>query len=259
MKYHYVSFHLQKRFQCKFCPRVFASLKTFRYHQDHMHQMESDAPNTFLCPVEGCAASYSCQQNLNRHNREKHTGKKWEPKPPTPCPICQEPVMEMLKHKVEKHGDPGLKLPCLICGEIFPMKIDRNAHMRTVHPKEAAETGLFTSCRKKLAPTEISCPHCHKIFRGEKVRTTLRIHIRGVHEKVRYPCSVCDRSYYSQKDMLDHVRAVHEGIKMACRSPGCTMKFGRTSDRNRHERNVHGGVVGERQFRKANGESVVGW
>ena len=238
MKYHFERVHLNKRFPCQYCPRSFANFKSFRFHLDVEHHGETDTPKTFLCTYPDCEASFSCRQNLSYHTLIKHKQIN-KPPVPTPCPLCGEMCIQLMHHKVVKHGDPGLKLPCRVCSLIFPLKMDLNAHMKKEHPAEAAADGLIRP-RPKKPPVVHACPHCPATFGGEVGKKGLERHVRGVHEKVRYPCPICERSYFSQGDMRSHVRSVHQGIKLPCRTSGCTMQFGRASDRNRHERNAHG-------------------
>jgi uncharacterized Zn-finger protein len=106
-----------------------------------------------------------------------------------------------------------------------------------------------------------SCPDCDKMFRDKQclknheqtihmnVRETCHIcgkvvtksslvrHIKIVHDKIRYKCTHCKKSYAGRADLKSHVRSVHQGIKSPCRF--CHMEFQRASDKNRHEKKSH--------------------
>ena len=115
------------------------------------------------------------------------------------------------------HGET--RFPCQYCGKTFGIPTLLDQHVKYVHLKTVKES--------------VPCPTC-----GKKVlKKCLKNHIDIVHNKVRFKCSHCPKSYATRADMVFHEQAVHCGRKMNCRF--CDREFGRTSDRNRHERTVH--------------------
>ena len=62
-------------------------------------------------------------------------------------------------------------------------------------------------------------------------------HKRAVHEGVKYACRQCNYQATLKGDLARHNRAVHEGIKYSCRQ--CDQQFSWKSGIAKHQRKVH--------------------
>ena len=56
-------------------------------------------------------------------------------------------------------------------------------------------------CNEEKSLKKLKCVHCDKNFR---LRSNLNHHIKGVHEKVRYPCNLCKKQFYDQRNLNKH-------------------------------------------------------
>ena len=61
--------------------------------------------------------------------------------------------------------------------------------------KETAMDGNEESLKK------LKCVHCDRHFR---LRSNLSHHIKGIHEKVRYPCNFCKKQFYDKRSLKNH-------------------------------------------------------
>ena len=52
-----------------------------------------------------------------------------------------------------------------------------------------------------LCPQKCSTPH------------GLKVHIRSVHEKIKFPCDICGKLFMSKSHIARHVASVHENHK----------------------------------------------
>ena len=44
----------------------------------------------------------------------------------------------------------------------------------------------------------------------------LRVHVKSVHEGVKYDCDVCDYKATTKSYLQLHVKSVHDGLKYDC-------------------------------------------
>jgi len=86
---------------------------------------------------------------------------------------------------------------------------------------------------KKVFP----CEQCEKQFTH---RGGLNLHIRSVHEGVRYQCEICDHKSTTKGDLKVHVQSIHEGVRHQCEV--CDFKSTTKSGLGVHVRTVHEGV-----------------
>ena len=110
---------------------------------------------------------------------------------------------------------------CHDCGKSFKSKTYLKTHQISKHLK-----------------IKFACPYegCGKLLSH---RYFLKNHIELVHKTdVRHHCNQCEKSFKVGHDLKQHIKAVHEGKKVQCSF--CEKEFVRPSEKNRHERQVHG-------------------
>ena len=54
------------------------------------------------------------------------------------------------------------------------------------------------------------CQICHQEFNA---KVSLKIHIRRIHEKIKYDCEVCGKKFTDPKTVHSHQKKIHEGQK----------------------------------------------
>ena len=55
--------------------------------------------------------------------------------------------------------------------------------------------------RKDDSLKKFKCLQCDKLFR---LSSNLNHHMKGVHEKVRYPCQLCEKQFYDKRNLKKH-------------------------------------------------------
>ena len=85
--------------------------------------------------------------------------------------------------------------------------------------------------REKIKCTELNC---EKTF---KEVGTCNVHIRSVHEKERFKCTMCDDMFAYPRGVRLHIESVHLKKKFPCRF--CNYKAADTSSLSHHERKLH--------------------
>ena len=51
---------------------------------------------------------------------------------------------------------------------------------------------------------------CHQEFNA---KVSLKVHIRRIHEEIRYECEVCGKTFTDPKTVRSHQKIIHEGQK----------------------------------------------
>ena len=139
---------------------------------------------------------------------------------------------------------------CNLCDIFYCNHYSLNEHKRVVHEHDDANYDLGSdedisidqfdkdfSLEDENAKRRIyQCDQCDKSY---EVKSSLKVHIKTVHEGKRdHKCKECDKSY-TQKATLDaHISAIHTQIKQQC--PKCEMSFTTKRHRRDHLNRVHG-------------------
>ena len=55
------------------------------------------------------------------------------------------------------------------------------------------------------------CEKCDKTF---TTRGNLSIHIKAVHDQVKYDCVLCDKSFSQELNLKRHKKVKHEGFRL---------------------------------------------
>jgi hypothetical protein len=259
----------KKPFKCTYegCDKRFVTKsKLKRHEQIHINS------NLYKCTYEGCNASFSkrnkltrhilshsnklpycctyenCEKSFDRPSRLKEHLKTHNKKPKYVC--GQEGCTQMFATwtLLQKHIKSDHKKICPICNTEFSKQYAFKVHMERHNTSKE---------RKKII-----CPYldCHKELSSEKV---LKIHIRATHEGIKpFVCNVenCGMRF-AHKHMLIRHNRVHEKKpdqehkkkrkeatliekltgydydqerKIKCYMEGCTKRFKRQYDFERH-------------------------
>ena len=114
---------------------------------------------------------------------------------------------------------------CDVCDRAFGQKENLNRHKLILHSRENLQKNKGNVCQQ-----------CGKGFTS---KSFLRVHVEGVHLKVKkHKCEDCDSSFSIRSELVVHKRAVHLKLKPhPCHD--CDAAFARGTHLKRHIANVH--------------------
>ncbi|KAM0681454.1 hypothetical protein GINT2_000656 [Glugoides intestinalis] len=180
------------------------------------------------CTFENCDKKFSCSSNMHEH-MNTHIGNK-----PHKCEICEKyfSYRRYLQAHQESHREPTV---CNKCGVTFTRKFKLKKHQELycckvyqckdcpkVYKKQGCYLTHLSRCRVKdgknekppvarklraRKQTKISvCTFCKSEFIGKK---NMIAHIRAKHEKIRFNCKKCSKSFSYNCSLKKHYEKVH--------------------------------------------------
>jgi len=170
-------------------------------------------PNGPKC--NDCGKHFFRQKKLDMHLKRRAEFK---------CYLCFQnlcTVAAAAYHAANVHGQ--LDFYCDKCDFKGKTKSHLNCHIKSIHdpPKHQCPecpckfTRLITlnlhrSNAHGLARKTLSCPHCPKTFLSFAGHIA---HIKSIHEKIKYHCDKCSKSFLSKRYLEDHIAVEHEMTK----------------------------------------------
>lgn len=217
----------------------------FKDHYKNSHQEQAVKPH------ECCEPRATLHQSPEPYVR-MHAQKPVAPLPSFKLPSLME-VPHATTHKCCSVCQWELE-PGKICGRVFDMSQDLNAHVAADHIGSGKSNyvckwqGCSRECRPFLQRQKIirhlqtharNCCHkcwvCGRTFAEEGI---LRAHLRTHSGERPYKCSICTKSFATSTALTLHTRT-HTGEKpLVCRFPGCGKRFAESSNLTKHMR-VH--------------------
>ena len=82
-----------------------------------------------------------------------------------------------------------------------------------------------------------SCNQCAKHFYD---KSTLKKHVRTIHEGAKYPCDQCNHKATRLYSLQQHIKSVHQGVRYQCDQ--CNHKVMRLDSLQLHIKSFHEGV-----------------
>ena len=189
---HFKNFHPEKCIACPECGLAMMTLRGLRKHMKTKHTLTTDETVEKLKMVK----KYIKENGLQSFAESGEYN----------CEVCESegkpPKRYKEKSQLNSHTKnwhiKGTHL-CVVCGESFELRGQLYNHNEKEHRSNPS-----------LQPK--SCPHCGlEVLRLER-------HIADVHEKVECVCPQCAKIFTSMRNMLDHVRNMHddEGQQFVC-------------------------------------------
>ncbi|CAG2204615.1 unnamed protein product [Mytilus edulis] len=232
LRKHIANEHERETFGCNICNMQFKHKKTLERHQmkGHLQVCEKEKPK-HTCFV--CDKKYSTSRSLRRHNfkehliEDKHISKLREN---VACEQCGKIVMrKCMRLHLLVHQEK--EFMCEDCGEKFrrpdDLKRHRQKHLRKKYVLKSETSGykclicgliLSTngaikrhfSLKHSSEKIAIPCKICGRLYASKPV---LDIHMKLKHSDKSFQCEICNKKFYYNYLLKNHVKIVHENYK----------------------------------------------
>ena len=224
-------FHLAEHIFCKYCAEVASFLPhkkfvvtTYRgkfpnsyqvtieswvveHYLAYLKAKKTDLTSDFTC--DKCDECFTSENNLRRHEKEKHFGSKHT------CTSCGYQFVRKYKldiHMKTVHGasDSLHQFRCEDCDSDFQDNFDLERHKRLSQTCDTCAEKFCTlrhlSDHKRVIHKAVSCHICSKSFKdGAKLRR---------HQKF-INCKVCDEIFCNEQDIRKHIKEDHSSLKFS--------------------------------------------
>ena len=126
----------------------------------------------------------------------------------------------------------GFFCRCDKCNEHFLKWTEYRKHVSIAHPKE------------------FQCPICQMTFNAKLKYNAHKATHEDLKSVYRCPFVMCNRLYYFQKNLNNHIAAYHDGKRFGCNYENCQERFCSRASKRRHMKIMHDGE----DDRKKNGQ-----
>ncbi|XP_052344654.1 gastrula zinc finger protein XlCGF26.1-like isoform X3 [Oncorhynchus keta] len=264
----------ERHHYCSDCGKSFTRRHSLRRHQQETHTDEKP----YHC--SNCDKSFAGRERLKKHQlthkEKKHKHYR--------CSRCDKrfPDMAKLRSHLPVHS-VDLALHCSDCGKCFLNKTKFERHTR-IHTASGKKPFLCTDCgdgfttlrrleehqRTHTGEKPYHCTECGKRFAREwTLKSHKQVHkLKHTGERAAYPCSECGKSFSRSRDVMTHVRRVHNKERpfqcFCCEKrffqknfltvhmrihtgekpyqcSDCGQSFSQIGDRKRHQKRQHSG------------------
>ncbi len=194
--------------QCLFCDEEFLEPVKFRAHfMEHTHPFKCDE----------CKKLFLRQTGLDNHQCKGASDA------PGACPICKKVIRTasyMAKHIHLAHGP---EQQCEVCEKTFK-RTDHFLNHKCVNKEGVVVREKVRRTREQREAEGLRddnvCPVCGKTF---NVVSNLTKHMKS-HGQREVPCPQCDKLFYTQAAVKQHLKHVHADTTHACQFCGKEMK-----------------------------------
>ena len=171
LQYHIATVHKKlKRFQCSFCDYKTFGAFALRRHENSVHKKIKP----FQCPY--CQQSFSRKEHVKKHCNSMHSD--------------ENPLFPIVVD--DENSDESCNFRCPYCHKGFLEKEDLRVHYDTEHK----ENGLVNSVKENSSSSSDGD--------SNTCSTGLQENLKKKHD-----CSFCGRAFSRQKNLQNHINAVH--------------------------------------------------
>jgi len=227
----------ERPFKCteEGCDRQFTRASHLKRHIQNNH---TKVFATILkCPVDGCSGTFASEQNLRRHHERFHMNDQSNQQQNYSCDICSANFKKhqtLKNHLFEHTGVKPFKCDAEGCDMSFLKLSNLKAHTK-VHAGYSCDVKdceehfpTWSALRKHKADEHAKihdCSTCGKVF---KRASFLNVHLethKPNREVFHCPIDDCQRWYYLEKNLRQHIRMYHTPGQFKCEVEGCGAQF----------------------------------
>ncbi|XP_063902821.1 zinc finger protein 569-like [Zophobas morio] len=256
----------QKQFVCDICLKQFTKVKLLIIHLRHhtgdfmcykCSKIFCRKENllTHICNINAqqrcnlCDKSFTQKKYLSRHLQAIHH-KKFH------CVSCNKSYhsnKELLEHNCSKVPVADKeKFMCSICNKHFYRERYLKKHLQTHGPRTKTTKTVNVTCdvcglhfqsrnsyylhKKKHEEPSYSCETCNKKFYRQDI---LNEHVLIHMESDQFECNTCQKKFKSKKVLRNHVKS-HDSLN-SVKCSICDITFKSRPSLNKHVRNFHSG------------------
>ncbi|CAH1968959.1 unnamed protein product [Acanthoscelides obtectus] len=197
-KIHNDDSNVNEIFKCPKCFLKFSEIDLYSIHACNPEQI-TDFKCVYCLAVFGSVATL--KEHMKSHHVEEQNGQ-------TKRVVTMEPYV------------------CEVCGTIFPsfksLRLHRKMHEPVKEkPIEAPVSYSITGnkCEKKNVRTMFICDICNNTYDKEYEI----VHMKSHSKEENFDCSVCNKKFFSLKDVVMHTKAHKNEKKFMC--PNCKKPF----------------------------------
>ena len=241
LRLHKKSVHEGVRHECEYCGKFFAQNGQLLTHIQTVHQ---GIKKYYKC--NQCEYQVTKNVFLKRHIRLHHV------RDETSYEIKEEEAGSIQDSQVVLDDTLGV----FIEKNCLTEKIDEILAIgnKDLIPSKKKRTVKENRYCKRYKPLKVGdlylCEECGKEFKSV---VGAQIHMRTVHEGVRYDCHLCDRTFSQEGNLKTHVQLKHEGLKKY-KCGLCDQQFQEKRRLKRHIKNVH---ILKKSFKKVSYNKTI--
>lgn len=240
LNYHRKTVHGERCHKCGECGASFTREAHLRRHRLAKHPAAAggeEAVEAAAHPCDQCSASYASRDALRKHLRRAHGGGDAAAGGRATCEQCGKTFHKrnhLVAHVAQVH-DKVLPHECADCGRrfAFPSKLKvhrRNKHERRKCGKCSEDFGTLSELRRHQAEAhrqEHRCEGCGRVFKSRHTRDRHLADCAGGGRTTAFVCphEGCDKTYLQYRNLKDHDRVVHQGVRHECPEEGCGERF----------------------------------
>merc|ERR1712126_100238 len=142
------------------------------------------------------------------------------------CEYSPDTKQNLETHLIDEHK----KYLCLKCGKLFSKKAQLTLHQTRMHDSMFPKKNIKCSrCDKLYSNKHAMQRHFRFEHEGNKDRfdcqfceyqatasNALQIHIKSIHERVKYSCKQCDYQGTQMSNLRTHIKVKHEDVVFSC-------------------------------------------